>query len=109
MNNNIEEKYDFKTWKEVQESEVQYWQEEVSYLKQCANVDSKIENWQFVKDMIEFNTSSVDVKEEFIYDDNEWIEEILEQVKPYFVNLLNCLEKDNDFDYEDYILNFWNE
>lgn len=108
MGGDTKKEHDFLTWKDVQESEIEYWQEEVSYLKKCANIEEKIDNWEYVKDAIRFNTDGLDVEEEFYYDEDKWIEEIAEQVKPYFVKLLKNLETDEELDYSDYILNFWN-
>lgn len=101
---------DFKTWKEVQKVEIEYWWEKLnSELKGIANVWDFIENWQDVKDIVDKNTSDLDVEEEFAFDSEVWIQEILEGIKPYFESWLEKLSKDKEIDYSDYVENFWTD
>ena len=101
--------YDFETWKEVQDSEVEYWYYRLfSELKNVANVDAHIGNWEHVKAHVRGNTEDTNVKEDFDdYNEEEWLEEIYIQIKPYFVEWLDTLLQDNEWDYYEYVNNFW--
>lgn len=101
-------KYDFETWKEVQENEVEYWYIRLfCELRNVANADAHIGNWKNVKDTIRGNTYDVDVKEEFTYEEEKWIDEICVRIKPYFEKWLEKLVNDTEIDYSDYVETFW--
>lgn len=104
-----EEDYDYETWREVQEQEVaEWWNKLFCELKDVANVWDFIENWEDVKEQIQANTDCQQVKEEFNYNPDEWLEAIYVRVKPYCEKWLAKLERDKEFDYSEYIANFWN-
>lgn len=103
----MSKEYDFQTWKEVQESEVEHWWNELNFLKNVANVEDFVANWNDVADKVEGNTDGKNVMEEFDYDPEAWKNEILDQIKPYFESWLKSLAKDEDIDYSDYINTFW--
>lgn len=101
------EKYDFETWKEVQDREVEHWWTVLnSELRGVVNVEEHIENWDDVKHLIDCNTNDLSVKEEFTYDVNKWLDEILVRVKPYFVDWLKSLLQDKEWDYTEYVHDF---
>jgi len=101
--------YDFEAWKDVQDREVEYWHERLfNEMKNVANADVLIGNWENVKSYVNGNTEDSNVKEEFTFDNEEWLNEIYVQIKPYFERWLEELSKDTEIDYSDYIKNFWN-
>lgn len=106
----MNEKYDFETWKEVQDNEVDYWWIRLNEeLKNVANVNDFIENWQDVKDQVDNNTCGYCVHEEFHFNNDEWLEEIYVQIKPLFKVWLRSLYNCSEIDYKLYISEFWSD
>lgn len=103
-------KYDFETWKEVQNQTYENWKIRLfSEMKNVANADILIGDWNYVKECIEYYTESMNVKEEFTYTTDIWLEEIYVKVKPLFIEWLDNLSHDKELDFSDYIASFWND
>lgn len=98
----------YDTWKEVQEKIKNDWVEYLDELQGVANLEYHIPNWQSVKELIA-NDDEYDVEEEFTYNLNDWLNEIYTALKPIIQDWLNKLLEDKEFDYSDYVKDFWNE
>lgn len=109
----INTEYDYETWKEVQNSEIEHLEREVDNLRKVANPWEHFENWDAVKDYIDADTADLSVKEEFADNLEKWLEEIYIQVKPLFEQLLehyaNCEDNKIYHLYDKYIEDFWKE
>lgn len=100
----------FNSWKEFQDYEVEFFENYVEVLKESGLAGYYFENWEAVKFSIYEDTCETPVYEEFIYDLEEWLEEIYAKVKPLFVELLESYSKSKDAKhYEEYINNFFVE
>lgn len=105
------ENYEFETWEEAKGAIIESWINQIDdIMSNCAHLEFIYPNSQAVKNMIATDDEYTDdVKEDFNYDLDEWVNEIFEAIKPTIEYWLNKLLEDKEIDYTEYVNNFWNE
>ena len=97
----------YATWMDVQKVIIDDWKQTIHNMKNVANFEYHIPNWQSIKEDIADNWE-FDVDEDFDhYNQEEWLNQIYVAIKPTIQGWLNRLVK--EYGRLDYVDNFWNE
>lgn len=111
----MDKEYEFSNWQEVLDRQEEWLQEEISRLKDVANIDDFLPSYRAILNRIENNTEMYtewdEVGEAFTYSSDDWYTEIDRRIRPIvekWFSVFCVMAEKSEIDYAEYIENFWN-